>query len=412
MEMNSLLNILEKNGEQKSTNSDPLLDKIENASGLITQFTEFNGVVQVSQIDPNSTTDSLRPGAYTLRISMQGFYLEVDHLPTLPPELYGNTEDRANLIINTYKQRDVSTGVLAIGKKGSGKTLLTNVITHKLIADGVPVIYIPQGFAGPAFNSFLSQLGDCCLIFDEFAKLYDNNKENQNQLLTLFDGTKSTKRLILLTENDEYNINSFLLGRPGRILYKFKYGNIDLDIVEEVLAKHNIINETRSQILHYSTDIHDMSMDILKALIDEHKRYPETDIKDIVERLNVTTSSEFTKYEFIPDKFELSQKGKDAGVDEWKFNQENQHLYLSNKQAKDRSFKWYGSKTEDNGEPNPDYEPNYQYNILEHEHLAVYQIRKDKPRAVKDGKYLYLNEYGSLTGEWKEIKPVFNYGLF
>ena len=258
--------------------SDPLADAIDQASGLVTQFTTFNGMVQISQIDPNSTTDHLRPGVYTLRYSMMsGFYLEVEHTPKIPSELYGNVVERADLIINTYKDRSVSTGVLAIGNKGSGKTLLTTIISSKLVTDGVPVILIPAGYSGAGFNSFLAHLGNCCLIFDEFAKLYDNDKNAQNDLLTLFDGTKSTKRLILLTENDEYNINSFLLGRPGRILYKFNYGALALEVVEEVLDANGIKDEAKAQMLHYSTDIDGMSMDILKALIDEHLRYPETD---------------------------------------------------------------------------------------------------------------------------------------
>ena len=389
--------------------SDPLADAIDQASGLVTQFTTFNGMVQISQIDPNSTTDHLKPGVYTLRFSMMsGYYLEVEHTPKVPSELYGNVVERANLIINTYKDRSVSTGVLAIGNKGSGKTLLTTIISSKLVADGVPVILIPAGYSGAGFNSFLAHLGNCCLIFDEFAKLYDNDKNAQNDLLTLFDGTKSTKRLILLTENDEYNINSFLLGRPGRILYKFNYGALALEVVEEVLDANGIKDEAKAQMLHYSTDIDGMSMDILKALIDEHLRYPETDLRDIVERLNVTTTSSFTKYEFIPEKIELSDAGKEIGIDDIVVN--GQYVYMITKENKATEIKYYTSKTWEDGESNSEYDPNFKFNLLTSEYSMSFHLRKDRPKAVKDGKYLYLLEYASVVGEWKEIRPIYNYG--
>ena len=389
--------------------SDPLANAIDQASGLVTQFTTFNGMVQISQIDPTSTTDHLRPGVYTLRFSMMsGYYLEVEHTPKIPSELYGNVVERADLIINTYKDRSVSTGVLCIGNKGSGKTLLTSVISSKLVADGIPVILIPAGYSGAGFNSFLAHLGNCCLIFDEFAKLYDNDKNAQNDLLTLFDGTKSTKRLILLTENDEYNINSFLLGRPGRILYKFNYGALALEVVEEVLDANGIKDEAKAQMLHYSTDIDGMSMDILKALIDEHLRYPETDLKDIVERLNVTTSSSFTKYEFIPEKIELSDAGKTKGIDDIIVN--GQYVYMITKEDKASEIKYYTSKTWKDGESNPEYDPNFKFDLLTSDYKMTFQLRKDRPKAVKDGKYLYLLEYASIVGEWKEIRPVYTYG--
>lgn len=388
---------------------DPIQAKIESASGLVTQFTEFNGIIQVSQVDPNTTTNKLPVGIYSLRISMSGYYLELESQPKLPPKLFGNTKARADLIVNTYKDRDVSTGVLLIGNKGQGKTLLANVVTDLLLKEGVPVILIPSGFSGAAFNSFLGVLGDCCLIFDEFAKLYNNDKQDQDALLTLFDGTKSTKRLIILTENEEYNINNFLLGRPGRILYKFKYGTIQLDVVEEVLDYWQISQEVKLQILHYATDINDMSMDILKAIVDEHKRYPQDDIKDIVERLNVTTSSSNSNYEFRPEKFELTAAGEAAELIHHVFT--NNVVFVASESYKQKQIKFYTTEKFENGEKNDSYDKNYKFDVTD-DYEDVLTLRKDKPKAIKDGKYLYTHPLFSVVGTWHEIKPVYNYGGF
>lgn len=273
------------------------------------QFNSVNGIVSVIQYDPNAVTDELPAALYSVRFSMMsGFYLQNEQTHTLPEKIYGVEEKRADMIINTYRTREKSTGVALIGEKGQGKTLQTTIVTNKLLAAGIPVVLVNDGFSGTEFNTFINLLGNVAIIFDEFAKLYNNNKENQNALLTLFDGTLSQKRLIMITENNEHHINEFLRERPGRLYYLFRYGKINVDIVEEYCADAKVPADKVKIIVDYAINVSGMSMDALQAIVEETLRYPDDSVQDIIKRLNVREVRSSTKRKFKLKSFKQIDK--------------------------------------------------------------------------------------------------------
>jgi len=228
--------------------------------------------------DPDSLNiqQTLPFGTYTVGCTPAGFHLEKIGDFTLPSKLYGDVEKKTDRILSTFQDRPAGTGVLLSGKSGSGKTMLTKRISQKAMDDlGVITIVINQPLRGEEFNSFIQSIEQPAIIlFDEFEKVYD--REAQQLLLTIFDGTYSSKKLFLLTCNDRFRIDNYMQNRPGRIYYSLEYGGLDKDFITEY-CQDNLKNlDNLNGVVIASAFFNEFSFDMLKALVEEMNRYNET----------------------------------------------------------------------------------------------------------------------------------------
>jgi SpoVK/Ycf46/Vps4 family AAA+-type ATPase len=255
-----------------------------------TKFYPSGNVVMVSTFNEAEGSEKLAPNVYGIAKSLSGFYLTIkSERLEVPPKIYGKTLKRADKIINTYQDRTTSTGVLLTGDKGSGKTMLSSLVANNLIDVGLPIISINEPWQGEEFMDFLNKLGECVVLFDEFAKTYARADENaQTSLLTLMDGVGSTKRLIILTENDEKDINSFMINRPGRIYYHFRYTKLDEDSIKGYAQDKGVTESVLTSIVDMSRTMHVFTFDILKAIVEEHLRNVDEDITELVTDMNVS----------------------------------------------------------------------------------------------------------------------------
>lgn len=259
------------------------------------KFVTTGNTISVLEFNNDTTSSSLKNQIYQVSFNQQrGFYLTIFNDRFDNGRLFGDVKIKADKIINTYKSRDKSTGVLLTGNKGSGKSLLTKVIANKLLDEGFPILIINAPYSGPEFDKFLSLIGDCVLIFDEFAKIYgqtdedeSNNNSNQKSLLSLFDGMSNTKRLILLTENSIYHIDEHLLDRPGRIFYHFKYDKLSAEFIIEFCKFKKLEDNIINDIINYSKNSEEFSFDVLTAIIEEYLRY-RLPLDDIIVDLNIS----------------------------------------------------------------------------------------------------------------------------
>lgn len=260
------------------------------------KYNHSNGIVNVFEFDEKQVKNKLEPKIYIVSYNKYtGFFLKysADKF-ILPKKIYGNTTKRAKKIIDTYNKREVNTGVILVGDKGSGKSLLSQTIANKMIEDNKPVILVQEGFIGDDFMSFINKLGDCVVIFDEFAKTYASDPDEPNyqeKLLTMFDGAFSAstnnKILYIVLENDKHRLNDFLIDRPGRFYYRFEYSNLEENAIKEFLNDKNIKDEKFIEdLIDYSRRVSTFSFDILKAIVEEKIRYNET-LEEIIETLNV-----------------------------------------------------------------------------------------------------------------------------
>lgn len=260
------------------------------------KFNHSGNSVSVISYDENSITDTLRPAVYEVCYSdFSGYYLNKikDNFEINEDKIFGKTTERFEKIQRTYHERPSSTGILLTGTKGSGKTLLAEYTCNKMLEQGIPVITVSECYKGTAFNKFISDIGDCVLLIDEFAKVYTKTNDSeeagsdpQSALLTLFNGVYSNKRLVLLTENDCLDINEFMLGRTSRIYYHWEFSRLDKQTILEYCEYHGVEETTANEIVEVSYKCEDFTFDVLKAIIEEYARFGG-DIQSLVLDLNI-----------------------------------------------------------------------------------------------------------------------------
>lgn len=219
-------------------------------------------------------------GTYTVGQNPQTgelFLAQVEDM-SVRNKIYGKSNGLCDRIFNTFMERPAATGVLLDGEKGSGKTLLTKLLSIKAREAGIPTIVINTAFAGDYFNSFIQSINQpAVIIFDEFEKNY-RDQEKQDALLTLLDGVYPTKKLFVLTSNDKYRVNSHMINRPGRIFYFIEYKGLDRDFIREY-CEDNLLDKSNIEgVLTVSSLFEQFNFDLLQALVEEINRYGEKPI--------------------------------------------------------------------------------------------------------------------------------------
>jgi len=231
-------------------------------------------------------TSMLPPHVYNVCFSDQiGFYLQKTDDLSVPDKMYGDVAESSKRILRTFNERTSSTGVLLVGAKGSGKSLLARTLC---IDSGLPVILVTSSFTGDKFRGLIADIDQPAVVFfDEFEKVY-NEPEQQQDLLSLFDGVYTTKKLFVLTANNKYKVDEHFHNRPGRIYYVKEYGGLTEDFVKEY-CEDNLLPQYKhhAPLFNMLCDlIDDFSFDMLQSVVEEVNRYGETPQKAI-ELVNV-----------------------------------------------------------------------------------------------------------------------------
>jgi hypothetical protein len=161
------------------------------------------------------------------------------------------------------------------GEKGSGKTLLAKTLSIEAAKQGVPTIIINAAWTGDAFNKFMQDIEQPCIIlFDEFEKVYDNNE--QEAALTLLDGVFPSRKLFILTCNDKWRVNEHMRNRPGRIYYMIDFKGLDADFIREYCDERLDNKGYIDKIVEIASLFEQFNFDMLKALVEEMNRYNES----------------------------------------------------------------------------------------------------------------------------------------
>lgn len=253
------------------------------------KYADLGTTVRVLSFDEDRVSDALKPEVYSVSFDpFSGFFLtkQKQKLST-PDRVYGSVQKKVEKILSTYEDSKSSIGILLTGDKGSGKTMTSSLVANRCIEDyGIPVILVEESFDGSGFVDFINQLGECVLFIDEFGKKFRDRDGGQEALLGMFDGTSSNKRLVLLTENLERNINSYILDRPGRVHYHFRHNKLDTEIIEEYCEDKNVPSDVVEKILFRRESSIEFSFDVLQAIVHEYNKFGG-DVSDICKDLNI-----------------------------------------------------------------------------------------------------------------------------
>jgi len=229
--------------------------------------------------DITDSLENLPVGTYSLALEpfTNQFYLALVEDFKFPSKLYGQVEERTERMLNTYfLNPTTSLGVLLTGEKGSGKSLLAKHICLKAKEQGISTIIVSAPYYGANFNRFLQNIPENAVVFfDEFEKVY--NSDQQEELLTLFDGTFPTNKLFLLTTNSSWsNLANALKNRPGRIHYYLEFKGLTKEEIRDYCEDKLIDKSKTTEVLELTDFFDSFNFDMLRALVAEMNLYGES----------------------------------------------------------------------------------------------------------------------------------------
>ncbi len=188
--------------------------------------------------DSVKTYDYLPAGTFEIGFSQQeGCYLIQRQEIQITEKTYGIHVEKAQKVIDSFRRFERSLGVILSGDKGIGKSLFAKLVSVMAMKAGYPVIIVDACYPGIArFIESIDQ--ECVVLFDEFDKTFRTKRENdeQSSLLTLFDGTSGGKKLFIVTCNELYGLSNFIVNRPGRFHYHFRFDYPTPEDINEYLT--------------------------------------------------------------------------------------------------------------------------------------------------------------------------------
>lgn len=257
-------------------------------------FIKSGDKVFVEKLPEGIRTESLKAKLYSIEFTKDtGFYLlEIADKYTLPEKTYGNYKKAAERVIETHNRKLGNTGILLTGIKGTGKTLFMKFIANQLLEQNTPVIQVNKPYHGEEIFNFVENIGNCAIIFDEFGKNYKNYDNGnglptQVGLLSLLDGLGNHKRMHLFTENELSTISEYLINRPGRVHYHFKYSRLTDEIIREFCVDKGVPEDIILELLQLATKMRVLSFDTISCLVNEWLYYGGK-LEDHIHILNVS----------------------------------------------------------------------------------------------------------------------------
>lgn len=173
-----------------------------------------------------TTYDQLPPKTYRVDYDPETriFSLLEAHDFEIPEtKIYGQHLDKVKKVLNSMDKMNRNLGVILSGDKGIGKSLFSKCLGLKARKKGIPVILVNEYHEGIA--NFLEEIEQTVMIlFDEYDKTFDEKKHNcQAEMLSLFDGVSGGKKLFVITCNEIQSLSQYLINRPGRFHYHFRF---------------------------------------------------------------------------------------------------------------------------------------------------------------------------------------------
>lgn len=260
-----------------------------------------NNQIRVTPDGAISVVDKIPTGTYIVEEDSHTGELFLSPMSgfTYSGKIYGSVMPTVERIAKTYQDRNNNLGVLLSGIKGSGKSLTIKLLSQKMTETlGIPTIVVSRSFNSNALSRFLYAIDmPCVVFFDEFDKNFSssscrgssNDNEAQNGLLDLLDGVLASQKLFIFCANNKLAINEYMMHRPGRIFYHFKYESLTDGIISEYLDDTLKNPERKREIMVYCKFIPQLTFDVLKAIVEETNRYDEP-IHKFIDFMNIDCS--------------------------------------------------------------------------------------------------------------------------
>jgi len=228
---------------------------------------------------------------------MSGWCLEETDEISVNEKIYGQLKDKRSKVIKSFKRSIKNFGVILSGDKGMGKSLFVKFLAEKIVEE-YPVIIVDKYIDGIAdFINSINQ--ECMVIFDEFDKVFRTKEDSvgtsmdpQTEMLGLFDGIVSSKKLFVITCNDINKLSDYFINRPGRFHYHFRFNYPAIDEIKEYLNDNlnsSYLNEV-DNIISFASKAK-LNYDCLRSIVSElNQGYS---FKDSINDLNIVRIDEY-----------------------------------------------------------------------------------------------------------------------
>ena len=266
----------------------------------------------IGNSDSIKIKDRIPAGVYKTAVDpFRGTYLEKTEIKLSHGKIYGEAQNIANHIVESFKKNDSTKnlGVLFSGYKGLGKTLTTRLVIEQLVKN-YPIITISKYSAD--LPDLLENVKGCVILMDEFEKFMggsasgnplnsdsESEQTKQERILSILDGnTGCTGNLFLLTVNDLFRVDENLKGRPGRIRYHYKFTSEKADVVRNYCIDNLKNQENIEEVVKCLGETQLVSMDILTSFVEELNAFPNKTPAEVIKYFNIEASDEDSNYLF------------------------------------------------------------------------------------------------------------------
>jgi len=223
----------------------------------------------VSAYSDKDRLEALRPAVYEIVLTDTGVKLFTLQDKFLVSERkFGDHNEFRKVLTEDYDRVGPSVGVILIGIKGSGKTMLAEDVCNHYLKLGLPVFRVNTILPLSVLELVSAAAGPAVWYFDEFGKVYREDKDNSNRddLLGFFGSASRLGSLYLVTANHDNELSNFMVHRPGRFRYSFSFHTPNLEQLDEVF-NHYMVDEELRPMLRAWVSQNDVSYDVLCSVL-------------------------------------------------------------------------------------------------------------------------------------------------
>ena len=218
---------------------------------------------------------------------------------------------------DVFQKSGKNLGVIFNGLKGTGKTIAAKQLCNRL---GLPTIVVSKPVDG--LLEFIQALNfEAAVLIDEAEKTFDEESEI---LLKMIDGVYNHRRKLYILTTNELSLDDNLIGRPGRIRYVKQFGNLELDVINEVIEDTLEDKSLADGLIRLVNSLEISTIDILKSLIEECNitgRIPDPNLFNVPLsklKLRLLRFSDLDEVRFEDvEKFIVENKPESMPIEQW-----------------------------------------------------------------------------------------------